>query len=349
MKTTPTQKKLIVLLRSLGIEKPKGTRWKDFLTRRMHLLWMQGDNTDVVKRFLIDNTSFLPKNSRLVDRWLHIKGGLTELNKCGTCSKPVLTAYRGKLREYCSTKCMTNNPTVKERQVATFQENYGVDNPFQSEVVKQKMRRTWVENYGVDNPNKSRKVRKGTERTNIQRYGVDNPLKNEVVRSKMRATKLEIYGDEHNQSKSQKKQRCATNMERYGVSCNLAIADKTGSRSKGGIKFVRQVSREFKLRGVVPEYRIPDTKYTVDGYHAGTKTILEYDGDFWHGNPSIYSPRKINIMTGTSFQSLHKKTVMRRKELLKAGYRVIHSWESDFHEGKPAIVQAYKNWRDLYE
>ena len=31
------------------------------------------------------------------------------------------------------------------------------------------------------------------------------------------------------------------------------------------------------------EFRIPDTRYTVDGYDATTRTVYEFHGCYWHG------------------------------------------------------------------
>ena len=36
------------------------------------------------------------------------------------------------------------------------------------------------------------------------------------------------------------------------------------------------------------EYRIPRTRFTVDGYHEDTHTVYEFHGCFWHGCRSCY-------------------------------------------------------------
>ena len=45
-----------------------------------------------------------------------------------------------------------------------------------------------------------------------------------------------------------------------------------------------QISIPFLKR----EYNLPGTKFHVDGYDHETKTVYEFQGDFWHGNPKIY-------------------------------------------------------------
>ena len=42
------------------------------------------------------------------------------------------------------------------------------------------------------------------------------------------------------------------------------------------------------------EFVIPNTKYKADGYCKETNTIYEFHGDFWHGNPKIFTLDEIN-------------------------------------------------------
>lgn len=71
-------------------------------------------------------------------------------------------------------------------------------------------------------------------------------------------------------------------------------------------------------------------KFYVDGYIQSTKTVYEFYGDFWHGNPKKYPPNQINIVNKKSFGHLYQETVKKEKELENEGYRVISIWESDF-------------------
>lgn len=70
--------------------------------------------------------------------------------------------------------------------------------------------------------------------------------------------------------------------------------------------------------------------YKVDGYDPSTKTVYEFNGDFWHGNPKIYDLNKTNAKTGKTFKRLYDDTVHKERQLIKEGYTVITMWESDF-------------------
>lgn len=65
-----------------------------------------------------------------------------------------------------------------------------------------------------------------------------------------------------------------------------------------------------------------------DGYDPITKTVYEFHGDYWHGNPRLW--KKDFKIGSLSMKELNRKTRKREKSLLKAGYRVVYCWESDF-------------------
>jgi hypothetical protein len=75
-------------------------------------------------------------------------------------------------------------------------------------------------------------------------------------------------------------------------------------------------------------------RYRADAYNPERQIVYEFWGDFWHGNPNIYSLNDINPMTKTSFGLLYKKTVEKIDKLLNAGYNVTDVWEKDFKEKK---------------
>lgn len=78
------------------------------------------------------------------------------------------------------------------------------------------------------------------------------------------------------------------------------------------------------------EVNIPGTPFRVDGYCSETKTVYEFLGDFWHGNPDLYNKDKINSKVGKKFQVLFEETFERLQQIAKLGFRVFYVWEKDF-------------------
>ena len=72
--------------------------------------------------------------------------------------------------------------------------------------------------------------------------------------------------------------------------------------------------------------KIGNRNFRVDGYIPETKTILEYLGNFWHGNPEFYNPNDINRVNKKTFGQLYQETMERIKFLEDNGYKVICKW-----------------------
>ena len=99
--------------------------------------------------------------------------------------------------------------------------------------------------------------------------------------------------------------------------------------------FERSVSKNeekwLDSLGIKNEFRqFPINKYIVDGFNPETKTIYEFDGDFWHGNPNFFKADDINPVSNKTFGRLYKNTLNKRKHLESLGYNVVSIWESEY-------------------
>ena len=68
----------------------------------------------------------------------------------------------------------------------------------------------------------------------------------------------------------------------------------------------------------------------VDGYDEKTRTIYEFLGDFWHGNPKKHKHNSENRVSKKSFKSLYLDTFKRFDLLKKQGYIIKYIWETDW-------------------
>jgi len=85
------------------------------------------------------------------------------------------------------------------------------------------------------------------------------------------------------------------------------------------------------------EFLIPNTNYKADGYCKENNTIYEFHGDFWHGNPKIYSQDEINKKTNCSFKELYEKTLIKENKIKELGYNLETIWENDWKKINKAV------------
>jgi hypothetical protein len=73
-------------------------------------------------------------------------------------------------------------------------------------------------------------------------------------------------------------------------------------------------------------------RLTVDAYIPRSKTIYEFYGDLWHGNPAVYGSSEENPVNGVLFSDLYKDTMARERFLKRNGYKVVSIWEHTWKE-----------------
>ncbi|XP_068720877.1 uncharacterized protein [Montipora capricornis] len=77
------------------------------------------------------------------------------------------------------------------------------------------------------------------------------------------------------------------------------------------------------------EYRIPGTRYTVDGYDADTKTVYEFCGCFWHGCRTCH-PQRTDVhptLLDRTMDEVRALVDKKRTFLINRGYQVVTMWE----------------------
>lgn len=74
------------------------------------------------------------------------------------------------------------------------------------------------------------------------------------------------------------------------------------------------------------------TRCFPDALNRVDKIVWEFNGDWWHGNPKIYSPNRMNKTARKTCGELYQKTLAKEVKLKAAGYQVISIWESDWKQ-----------------
>jgi hypothetical protein len=96
------------------------------------------------------------------------------------------------------------------------------------------------------------------------------------------------------------------------------------------------------------EYTLPESGYMVDGFDKDKNVIYEFNGDFWHGNPSKYDKDKINAVTKKTFGVMYENTLRKERVCKAHGYGYVSIWESDWKRGCCAIRQLQKYYRTFW-
>lgn len=76
--------------------------------------------------------------------------------------------------------------------------------------------------------------------------------------------------------------------------------------------------------------RVGKKRFRVDGYRPETKTVYEFNGDSWHGNPKLFDAAGVNTANKKTYGTLYSNTIQKETALKNAGFNVVSIWESEF-------------------
>ena len=68
--------------------------------------------------------------------------------------------------------------------------------------------------------------------------------------------------------------------------------------------------------------------FVLDDVHK----VIEFNGDYWHGNPTIYSPDDVPNISGLTATELWAKDKEKNLIAENNGYKVLTIWEKDYRE-----------------
>lgn len=98
--------------------------------------------------------------------------------------------------------------------------------------------------------------------------------------------------------------------------------------SKGETEWLDSLGIPIKNRNRF--LRFGDMTVNVDGYY--NNTVYQFHGDYWHGNPVVFSGTAINPHLNKSFDDLFKATIAKDEIVKKQGLKLVVMWENDWNK-----------------
>jgi hypothetical protein len=122
--------------------------------------------------------------------------------------------------------------------------------------------------------------------------------------------------------------------------CGCPACPKACSTSKMETDWLDslEISKEYRQRPLI----INGRRLMVDAYDHTTKTVYEFHGDYFHGNPKTTDPNKVH-MNGKTMRQLYEATMQREAILKQAGYTIISIWEADWKKQRKEQLKKASN------
>jgi hypothetical protein len=266
------------------------------------------------------------------------------IGKCKICGKKTeFNGYWKRYREYCSCKCRSKDKSDKANEIRNCiicGKEFRIYKKREKTTCSQKclfklgstkgvndkrqksMKETMIKKYGVNHASKLPNFGNIVKQTKLRNYGNPNYMNSE----KSKQTRLEKYGNKNYNNTEKNKQTC---LKRYGVP-NVFNLLKNKTNGKQISKFQKREYEKILKQypdALLEEY-LKDVQKSVDIYIPSEKKIVECFGDFWHCNPSMYSPEYYHKYIHMNANEIWKKDDERIQSFKNAGYQVEVIWEN---------------------
>ena len=227
------------------------------------------------------------------------------------CKKTSLEKYG---TEYHTMK----NSTIRQKIFDGVKEKYGVDNVFQADAVKEKIKETCLERYGVEHASQAEEIKERAKNTCIKKYGVDNAAKNIDIINKT-------------------KEKWMNNPKSFSHSSPFAdeffsqLISKLGSTDH---IHCHTLGKEYSVMSKEKLLYFYDFVDTLKG------KVIEFNGDYWHANPEVYSKDWINTHNGLVASEIWARDSEKIKTIKEErGYSVLVIWEKDVRRDRDGMIE----------
>jgi hypothetical protein len=154
--------------------------------------------------------------------------------------------------------------------------------------------------------------------TNLSKYSKYNPIRDSYNKYSIIKWRSGCWKGEQEISYSLTDKN-AKNYSQKGIAWIKYLENKKGVN-------IQHAERGGELRVELGQNKY----YLLDGYCHETNTAYEFNGDYYHGNPSKYHPDDLNTKLNKTHGELYELQMTKEDNLRKMGFNVVSIWESDW-------------------
>lgn len=201
-----------------------------------------------------------------------------------------------------------SHPDIIKKREATVQETYGVQNVFQAKEIKDLMKQTNLKNYGVEFASQSDLIRDKVKSTNLERYGYDNPWKVPSIITKLMDNRI-LNGNPGRQYS-----KCSQRFF-WKLYENLPVELQMST-------YFAELNKEFGKR-------TDEQYYFYDFAIPSIKYCLEYNGTYFHADPTRYPAHWVNKKLKLTAEEIWANDVKKIDLIKSYGFTVDILWQSE--------------------
>lgn len=295
----------------------KGTREKACKTMKQRYGGV-GLGSPEIKKKIIDTTvkkyGGVGFASPITNKKIRAKNLELYGNECAAKTQVVIDKIENTMLKKYGVRRALENPDLLKKSQDTLESHYGVRVPMACKSIRDKCIKNMTHTYRTQRDSVLNKI----NLTNMRRHGRDWGFDYDKVR--------------------------ATNLMRYGTENPLITMCSSGEIKYHGYSKISQecfhildtylssYTTQYATKGGEHKFVVNDKNYYVDYYIEELNIAIEFNGDMWHANPSIYKPDDFCSPFNSHVTAKDVWEVDRRKikDIESTGTKVIVLWESEY-------------------
>lgn len=144
------------------------------------------------------------------------------------------------------------------------------------------------------------------------------------------------YGDELGVEKFNERQRSWLT----AVYLNMAInGDGRSPQSKFAVHCISEVCKHLGIEYPKREKYISNGIDNFAYDFCYKNKIIEFNGDYWHGNPQVYTGDQINKTTKEKYKDVWARDKYKKSVAERYGYKVLYIWELEYNKCPEAAIK----------
>ena len=252
---------------------------------------------------------------------------------------------------------------IKEKGRKTNLSIRGVEYGMQDSVIREKARKTNLKIRGVEYPSQDKSVKDKIKQTNLKNWNYENTSKSPPIKQKKIETSLRNFNREYGTQRHltleaidiiNDKEKFAKVLLKYGSSGAVGILGINQSsisriHSKYGLAILKNRYSSYEneietwLNDNNIDYlrndRIQIGPKELDFYFPRHNVAVEFQGDYWHMNPSLYEADDLYSQTNKQAKDICKYDQDKFNKCKSNGIKLIIIWESQWEDNKEQIKE----------
>jgi len=245
----------------------------------------------------------------------------------------------------------TTNQDIREKMIASCREKYGCDWTIQSKKVRNKIQQTekikWGGHHSQD-PEVQSKQKDSKRKTCENRYGGPNEHYAHISKAA-----FEILNDPNKFAELLQQNSCFSMAQTLGVKSTVISTrhKKFGLdiiRAKGTSSYENEIATWLQEMNLTfyKDRSILNGK-ELDFYIPAHHVAIEFQGDFWHMNPKLFSPSDIHPFKKITAEEIWDRDIWKLLECKAKQIQLLQIWENDWKCEKESVKKMIKSYLNL--